>query len=143
MDQKDKCGRMKAGRELDALVATEILGWKVLSHWDADGAIKHLIDENQCEIIPPEFKPYSTDISAAFEVVEKLLAFNPFWKEADCLYFELTPTKSKGWYCNFGDSTTGAYANTASHAISLAALKVTKPPHFCEGLVKSDQARIL
>ncbi len=115
---------MKAGRELDALVAEKVMGWKVLSHWDADGGIKHLVDHNQCEVRPAEFKPYSTDISAAWEVVEKLQS------EGFHACVHRYVQKNPHWGAQFDKEdldvicgpTQGA-APTAPHAICLAALK--------------------
>lgn len=59
------------GSELDALVAIKVMGWTILSHWEP-GVVKHLVDENQCEVSPPEFPPYSTDIAAAWRVVKMM-----------------------------------------------------------------------
>lgn len=71
---------------------------------------------------------YSTNIASAWEVVEQLQTYNPFWEADGFLEFELSPSTGmggqRGWYCNFGDDTTGAYADTAAHAICLAALNV-------------------
>ena len=63
---------MKAGRELDALVAEKVMGKKVrrlsgnLYCWEYDGDYENL--HGLAQPIPT----YSTDISAAWEVVNKL-----------------------------------------------------------------------
>ena len=68
-------------------------------------------------------KPYSTEIAAAFEVVEKLaLTFELGWFPAD---------KGLNWDASFGEKRgseegTTTYAGTAPHAICLAALKVVE-----------------
>ena len=108
---------MQPGRELDLLIATEVMGWKVLSHWDGEGTIKHLIDENQCEVRPPDIKPYSTDIAAAWEVVEKLGSSITIRGPS------LKPLFGKYWRADFNDWEFGwVYADSAPHAICLAAL---------------------
>lgn len=111
-------------RELDALVAEKVMGWmktpgKVEQVWVRPGGPVPF--EDVYKVQPPN---YSTDIAPAWEVVEKLIAYNPFWEENNCLQFLLTPTAPKGWCCNFGDDNTLAYGDAASHAICLAALKV-------------------
>lgn len=63
---------MEAGRELDALVAEKVMGKKTrrlsgnLYCWEYDGDYKNL--HGLAQPIPA----YSTDLSAAWEVVEKL-----------------------------------------------------------------------
>lgn len=58
---------MQAGRELDALVAEKVMGWKLGDNRGAPAWFAH--DEFRCEVW--QFKP-SEDIAAAWEVVEKL-----------------------------------------------------------------------
>jgi hypothetical protein len=104
---------LKPGRELDQFVAEKVMGWKILSHWEPN-VPKHLLDENQCEVIPPLFKFYSTDINAAWQIVDylkdwhfslKRMSFYEKWHwEA---YFKARPT---------------VIGETAPHAICLAAL---------------------
>lgn len=76
---KEEILNMKPGRELDALIATKIFGWyfkkmptgKMLLPPDNDERkyFAAVWDENG---IPGYLPEYSTDISAAWEVVEKL-----------------------------------------------------------------------
>jgi hypothetical protein len=120
---------MKPGRELDALVAEKVMGWRLeergygATFWvDENGKVKRAaepcsIDFCSCEVFSP-----STDISDAWEVVEKLrdLGFHVGIK---------TPPKVKScsyWVCleNFyaGKSFT-EYGETAPLAICMAALK--------------------
>ena len=56
---RDEILAMKAGRELDALVAEKVMGVKNMEQW----LINHRMDETG---------QYSTDIAAAWEVVEKM-----------------------------------------------------------------------
>lgn len=116
---------MEAGAELDKLIATRVMGWKILSHWDADGTVKHLIDENQCEVRPPEFKPYSTRIEDAWEVIEKFSTQDGHHSPAISSVYLPDKINTKGWCVSLG----GVYsviADTAPHAICLAALEAVK-----------------
>ena len=72
---------LKAGRELDALVAEKVMGWKEctveagITGQAALGSIGawYWIDEGGRKMIEGYVKPYSKNIAAAWEVVEKLL----------------------------------------------------------------------
>jgi ABA sandwich protein len=104
---------VKAGLELDALIGTKVMGWKILSHWEP-GVIKHLNDENQHEVIPPEFKPYSTDIAAAWEIME--LPIFDSWM--------IGKNANGQWQVwNPYEQVVVSTGDTAPHAICLAALK--------------------
>lgn len=111
---------MKPGRELDALIAEKVMGLKLKredcnSYWiDSDG---------EEPAYPTEF---STDIAAAWEVVEKVNLFvfplRGLWVSGS--------SDDEQYFCDFGDIATidGSYYNaaratTAPHAICLAALK--------------------
>jgi hypothetical protein len=71
---------MPAGREMDALVAERVMGWvrhpdSMYRHWcerQPDGTLRFL---DQCEPLHT-VRPWhpSTDIAAAWEVVEKLVS---------------------------------------------------------------------
>jgi hypothetical protein len=74
---------MPAGREMDALVAEKVMGFVVMRHRDVDGQhIEHNPDElmrgpdgeapRYAYMVPVDH--YSTDIAAAWEVVEKLVS---------------------------------------------------------------------
>lgn len=62
---------MKAGREMDALVAEKVMGWT-----DRHGEFAIPPDTSPhrgaIRYMPEKVPPYSTDISAAWQVVEKL-----------------------------------------------------------------------
>lgn len=117
---------MTPGRELDALVAEKVMGYRVLSRWDADGTIKHLVDENQCEVDPPEFPHFSTDIAVAWEVLEKLRTDNA----AVHLLASSPALKGEGHFrCIVWAHIELCYdanAATAPHAICLAALRAVE-----------------
>lgn len=112
---------MKAGRELDALVAERVMGWT-----------KTIVDNYPWQILPPdatELKAkscphYSTDIAAAWQVVEKL--------RQDRLYIEIV-SEAEYFRCEVNHYTPAAYqfkteqhADTAPLAICLAALEAVR-----------------
>ena len=108
---------MKPGRELDALVAEKIFGAKL---------IRSAFHENN-EVISCDFPDrrlgqgfdqlpkFSTDIAAAWEVMEKFESVN----RVERRYY---PTH---WWCELGADIYSfeAIGDTAPHAICLAALK--------------------
>ena len=83
MDNVDK---MEAGRELDALVAEKVMGWKwpddrcPICGWKYEVSVDKGCVPDNCSLRPaPEIREcdkygaYSTDIAAAWKVVEKLV----------------------------------------------------------------------
>lgn len=102
---------MGPGPELDRVIAEKIFGVKI--HAPAPGGVKG------------EFPEYSTDIKAAFEVVEKL-------RQQDIL-MNVAPRPQSGFIVNyirwnpeikFGElQTENSASDLAAHAICLAALK--------------------
>jgi len=112
-----------AGRELDALVAEKVMGWCVGS----DGE-EVFYDDKRGWVCKPHCKPiisqgivayYSTSISAAWEVVEKLAV------SGKCSFaIERFRNKPYSWQVEFGLGVGWTvYADTAPLAICLAALK--------------------
>ena len=130
---------MKAGRELDALVAENVVGWKwLMTHYyslagktefsrglygppaDIDHDSWRLWDGRDCAIVRlPHTPPYSTSIADAWKVVERLRVLYP-----------------DGWvsvllgigdgchaYAGTEDREATGNADTAAHAICLAALQ--------------------
>lgn len=112
----------KPGRELDALVAEKVMGLKPRNEFEGN------------TVVPPHYTVYlrgntvymprySTDIAAAWEVVEKM-------KEMGCVdiqalhgahyQVQIDRYDGKSWETAFVESTQG---DTAPHAISLVALK--------------------
>lgn len=118
---------MSPGRELDSLVAEKVMGWKWNEHtaWSPSGSTCARVSDVGCPPIDPWWwlPYYSSDISAAWEVVEKFRGFNPFWEEENSLNIEITPCHPSGWMVNFGDSTTIEYGESAPQAICRAAIK--------------------
>ncbi len=124
---KDEILRMEAGREMDALVATKVMGWEddpEVPYWDArdvNGQVIH---------VSRRWSP-STDIAAAWEVFE-FLSKNSVEVAVSCNGVERATIghDSDGWSCSvwwFKDiesshAIEGIYADTAPLAICKAAL---------------------
>lgn len=118
---------MEAGRELDALIAERIFGLRV--EWEQEylgetiPSSKQLADQYDENGILPM---YSTDIAAAWGVIEKLAIH--------MIQFRLEQTGSGITFAKFFDCTIdmqkvigGAHADTAPLAICRAALKAVSP----------------
>lgn len=128
---------MKPGRELDALVADQVMGLKRTVR------IKGTVETTTIYTDSPYFNDgvseddmmkyyclplhYSTSIADAWQVVEKLQCQGHDWKWFLLLEYDNVET----WDCAFhknsksdgGDPDIWATADTAPHAICLAALK--------------------
>ena len=126
------------GREVDARIATEVMKGRILtvaemkadaeSVWKEQPSVRHFLIGFTCN--PGEepvqvFKPYSTSIEAAWEVVEKMRELG--WLiSLDGIAVSTQETVVKfiskddriGWDCR---------AKTAPLAICLAALKAVSP----------------
>jgi len=102
------------GCELDLLVAEKVMGEFVQTHTQHDGS------EKFCQQCSNDFPKYSTDIAAAWEVVEKM-------KEE--FYFNLHLNRQGNYEARFQGSILAkeeimgaAYSESAPHAICKAAL---------------------
>lgn len=119
---------MEAGTELDALVASKVMGWRVFRPEQMDSSF----DKNDCLLEPGGLLRYyerapnrwelrlwspSTDITTAWLLVEKLrLAVQP---QANGMWGAGQPR-----FVNEGETETDlAIRHTAPHAICIAALK--------------------
>jgi hypothetical protein len=128
------------GRELDALVAEKVLGCKPFL--GTDGVTKYCncgrtssFDDGAHEMRSGGLKPYSTSISAAWEVVEKLSQQSRILQliQAEEGDYNRETGKPRGWFAHLPRkhwdlaSAYGPYdwteGDTAPHAIALAALK--------------------
>lgn len=125
-----------AGRELDRLIAEKVMDepeyWSVRFGGSRYGDFKTLEAAEKCaKKIQGDFKAsvqtyfdcphYSTDIRAAWLVVEKLRAYG--WQFACTLYNDKLPYAS---FCRGASNAHNAEAETMPQAISLAALKALK-----------------
>lgn len=114
----DSSANLSAGRELDALIAEKIFGLILKDRFTGEEkpitsgmALRHM---EKWHNIPY----YSTDIAAAWTVVEKI-------KSKDrAIFFELVNSVNYKWECQIGGG--NAEADTAPHAICLAALKAVE-----------------
>jgi hypothetical protein len=138
---------MTAGRELDALIAEKVMGkrihkvptethiWRTdLDRYDVtSGDDICFADEGPMgrEPVPD----YSSDIAAAWEVVEKLIADGYMFSvgsETDALPYFAQCWKTGGKPCNLGHDhihTIQEFAQTAPLAICLVALKAVVVNH--------------
>lgn len=102
---------LKQGRELDALIARKVMKGAAISINSVMGQLRWINPDSKTGEVPY----FSTSIEAAWQVVEKLKAFEPeiLWSDHDHL-----------WYVQFQKGRYG-YSSTsesAPHAICLAAL---------------------
>ena len=111
-------------RELDALVAEKVMGWKLIENWGSDGPVEEgwvgFWDDEWCRWIETPnlevktWNPSAPDgIADAWMVVEKMM------------HVSIENLGSK-WKVEFSADTHGLYwatADTAPEAICLAALK--------------------
>lgn len=111
---------LKPGRELDVLVAEKVIGWR----WEGLWIISP--NEQRWEISTREaldfaVPRFSADIAAAWEVVEKLEKDIQITKQRrPCTEIS---DQEETWYYAFIVNGDGFKAETAPHAICLAALK--------------------
>jgi hypothetical protein len=108
----DEILNMEAGLEMDELVTESVMGWerRTFKHDGVD--FWHLPGTARCELDVP---PYSTDIAAAWQVVEKASLF-----KLDCLQIH----DSSDWWCEIAleGRPYEATADTAPLVICRAAL---------------------
>lgn len=106
---------MKPGRDLDKLVARIVMRLGVL---DIKTDYHYYQRDDHGDYLKKLFPHYSTDISAAWEVIKKL---HPGWDIA------LYTIMGKKWFCDLetklGDKMVESVGDTPAHAICLAALK--------------------
>lgn len=98
---------LKPGRELDALVAEKVMGY---DQEQIRNASYYINEAGQTRHDIPSF---STDIAAAWEVVEKFRKADPTFT---------IDSGSKGYLVDFGGDAVDT-ARTLPHAICLAALR--------------------
>lgn len=103
---------MKAGHELDILVANKVFGWE----YDEFLAMFYTKDETVCIPRHSNFRP-STNIADAWKVVEKIHATDNTW-----LHLAFDESESF-WLARFSDRLNFIQKETAPLAICLAALK--------------------
>lgn len=120
---------MQPGRELDALVAEKVMGWRKISHPYPYSDLTWINSEG-ATARPGGIPQYSTDIAAAWVVVEHLKnslngnewtgEFNLFFNgcEYEC-WWSFSRKTEEGLY---ETSKEAGVAETAPHAICLAAL---------------------
>jgi hypothetical protein len=109
---------MNPGRELDSLIAEKVMGEKFVPY----DLMLTSYPGNTVYATPP----YSTDLAAAWEVMEKLglaIGKNEIYPELGAYVCLESMSEGESWLFNSNYAT---YADTAPHAICLAALKATQ-----------------
>lgn len=128
---KEEILNMKPGREFDMLVAEKVLGWRRIEgpHYDYNGPCEYgdvlippdISEDEAFAMMPPKGKVplgyfvterYSTNISAAWEILEKFPRFE-IEKNGDGIWCVLMDEKWKRFV---------GYGETAPEAICKAAL---------------------
>ena len=117
----DEIMKLEAGRELDTLVAERVMGWKLKSHKWIDGETRlgdFPEDKKETGTSYRRVLKYTTDISAAWEVVEKM--------NSEGFAFYILWTTGIPWAMFDKDSSMeySAEADTAPLAICRAALLI-------------------
>lgn len=126
---------MKAGRELDAVVAMEVMDYKFVAHGPGSFDSGHYLrpiqmaDGKHTEIktLIGDLPAFSTDIAAAWEVVEKL-GRDGWWQRLERDWVDAEAP----WECYLMPSESlnldnaSARADTAPLAICLAALRAAR-----------------
>ena len=120
---KDEILNMPAGREIDAEVAVNVMGWTHVASKTHCGYSPDYEGERRAYLWPARLgaKPvphYSTSIDAAWDVVEKDFGQLTLWRS------RAKPELVKVDFC-VGDEHYEAYAPTAPIAICRAALLTT------------------
>lgn len=117
---------MNPGIELDVLVAEKVMGLKVVKNKSGSklGGYYYTIGEPNWFDIQGDMQlsnpvpPYSEDIAAAWQVVEKLRGFSRLYD------FDLYGYGDDEWTATFTtDAEFKAFGESAPHAICLAALR--------------------
>jgi hypothetical protein len=116
---------LKAGRQLDALITEKILGEKYeFLEFVGDCCHPGPEDSVAYDCCPR----YSTDIAAAWQVVEKLIATTP-QQDLHIKHWYHEEDESSGWQvsscCEFGEWEDWVQAKTLPLAICLAALQAS------------------
>lgn len=110
---------MKPGRELDALIAEKVMGRQVVETDDCNGQDNLWLNQFSEYGDQLGLPNYSTDIAAAWTVVEKFKAVARIEKQF--------LGGNAEWFCelsiDIGEGSGSAISPSAPHAICLAALK--------------------
>jgi hypothetical protein len=109
---------LKAGPELDALIAEKVMGWKV-KHFLTINIYEAYDEEENPVILGKEFSP-SGNIGDAWQVVERLN-----WDVKVTKYYDLKPKYQVHIFTY--DGVIMEFAETVPLAICKAALRAVKP----------------
>lgn len=128
---------MEPGKELDTLIALKVMGWRQVGAWEDDGEPIYADDRDNTRG-SFDILPYSSDMTAAWKVVERLqspemarpwrrrdFAISREDRTCDGLWCVTTDTAAPHGTSPNGESVF-AKAETAPLAICLAALKAVE-----------------
>jgi hypothetical protein len=107
---------MEAGRRLDAEIAEKIMGWRNFHTHHFDGMLTGTTPRDEAWTEVPF---YSTDIAAAWQVVEKLQYYDAHYQQGHHFWRFITPEWGRIEY---------SAHTSAPMAICLAALKAIGEP---------------
>lgn len=109
---------MNAGRQLDALIAEKVMGWEIVTESEFGLCWKVPLHAGGFEFRSDESAPpYSTEMVAALQLVERLADTHGFF-----LGKHGTPGRPP-WCCRFGVEPGLSEGETAPFVICVAALK--------------------
>lgn len=119
----------EAGRELDAIVAEKVVGYRWVKGGtfllDSHLSVAVLVEANGTHLDTKNLPRYTSDIAAAWEVVEKLHEMGLYVaisKDPDRFTWDV-----RGWNDKTNSNRFIGFAETAPLAICLAALKAVEP----------------
>lgn len=125
--------KMKPGRELDALIAEKIMGLyrEPSSKYGSPQMYSNRDPKTGLCTILGSLEHYSTDIASAWKVLEKITtAYGEIWIGRS----ETETTSHYECYIHFQECTFKAQAETAPHAICLAAIKLIENDEIGVGI---------
>lgn len=111
---------LKPGRELDALVAEKVMGWEAPHPEDFGDIGRSIIESRGDDPYAPA--RYSTDIAAAWTILEKLPQF-AYGCAVSFRWMDRPEATGQEWEVNLGPGHPRAIGISVPHAICLAALK--------------------
>ena len=124
---------MTPGRELDALVAERVMGWKIAEHYPYGGSHGGIPNANGTlrGVYIRSVPFYSTDIAAAWGVVEHIFSEGLGGVAVDRYNVEMIHPDYGVWVCCIVmrkdlQPSISINGDTAPHAICLAALKAVE-----------------
>lgn len=114
---------MKPGRELDKLIAEKIFKFETETVYDVWVFLRNEGKYSGGDWIPTHVPDYSTSITAAWQLVDKIRTLTGIDYDSDLFTVQQLNSGWRAGTMSFIDWTLEAVGDTAPHAICLAALK--------------------